>query len=108
MTLAAAQDAVRKCWGQIASHAFGGPAELDPSLTEEYDWGWVFCFVPQPPGPHKAVYPQRQYAYDRETEISVPVGTKGIEGALHYIAYQKERYHSGRATVPPASPDTNL
>lgn len=80
-----AQRRVLDRWLPITELSFGCPAEIDESLTAEFEWGWVFYLVPLDPDACQQVYKRDRYAFDRTTGISVPVGTKGLDQALDYL-----------------------
>jgi hypothetical protein len=80
-----AQHGVINRWLLATERIFGCPAEIDESLTEEFEWGWVFYLVPPDPDACKQVYKRARFACDRTNGISVPVGTKGLEQAVHQL-----------------------
>ena len=83
MTRAGALAEVDRCWHPTTEWAFGCGAVFDESLTEEYDWGWVFYLVPTDLEACKMkLYPKDRYAVNRWSGKSYPVGTLGIEHAM--------------------------
>jgi hypothetical protein len=87
-----ARQRVEEFWQPSTERYFGCPAEIDDSLTEEYEWGWAFCFVPTATETGTGVYPQAQVAIDKRTGHSTPVGTKGIEEAVHHLESLQRLY----------------
>ena len=75
-------------WASTAERGLGCAVTLDESLTENFEWGWVFCFVPVDPTSCTFQYKRRRYAVHR-SKLSTPVGTKGVEEALKYFAAQE-------------------
>ncbi len=57
-------------------------AQLDDNLTEEYDWGWLFVFVPTESDRHGQFFRRAKYDIDRVTGNMTPVGKKGVPEAL--------------------------
>lgn len=79
----------------VAEHPLilGCSARLADELTEEYDWGWLFVFVPMDADQHGQAIRQDKYALDRVTGNMSPVGKKGIPEALRDL--MRWRPHQG-------------
>lgn len=79
MTIQEARDMVVQKMQPVVEHPLilGCPARLDDASTEEYDWGWLFVFVPTGQELCQRVDQRAKYALDRVTGIATPVGNKG-------------------------------
>jgi hypothetical protein len=86
-----ARERVREIWLRPTERSLDCAAEIDDSLTEEYDWGWVFNFVPLSSDASPRPWP-RGVAIDRGTGHTAPVGPKGVAEAVYRIASLNERY----------------
>ena len=69
-------------WGPIVHKHATCATAIDDSGTIEYEWGWVFKYAPIDKDDD---YPADEYAIDRTTGYSIPVGTKGIENAIQIL-----------------------
>ena len=83
-------------WLPVTEKAFKCPVRLDDSLTEEYDWGWVFHIVASDKPLHSDSRLRDRYAIDRITGYSCPIGTKGIEQAIIYIKKHRKDYEDSK------------
>jgi len=88
MTIDEAKIKVQEHWKTIAENQLGYEIVMDDSLTREYPWGWHFFFVAVDPSAPRLV---DQYAFDRLTGDSVPVGSKGLGNALDYLMNWREQ-----------------
>jgi len=86
--------------------SLGCPARLDDALTEEYEWGWSFTFVPVDPSECQLAYKRRRYAVDRVTGIATPVGNKGVEEAFNYLMKWRKKRAEAAAGSPPLTIDS--
>lgn len=75
---------VESCWLLTTQAFLGCPAVIDLAATEEHEWGWLIYVVPVNEALCTREYKKNCFAVERETGISTPVGTKGIEEALLY------------------------
>ena len=93
MTIQEARDMVVQKMQPVVEHPLilGCPARLDDASTEEYDWGWLFVFVPTGQELCQRVDQRAKYALDRVTGIATPVGNKG----------------QGKRVISPCPPRTN-
>jgi hypothetical protein len=85
---------VENYWKDSVQRRMGCPVFMDNSLTEQYSWGWIFYFVASEPEKCQTQFHKEGYACDRETGISLPVATKGLEFTLSEISVLKERERS--------------
>lgn len=58
-------------------------ASILRDAIEEYEWGWVFCFVPDC---GKAKRSKFVCAFDKNTRKIAPVGTRGLPYAISKIS----------------------
>jgi hypothetical protein len=63
----------------------GCEMQVEPALTEEYEWGWLVFLRAVRPEECRLEYPYRRYAIGGREGWSVPVGTKGLNEALLYL-----------------------
>ena len=97
MTREEAQKQILSEWLPIVEKHFQCTARLDESLTDVYEWGWVFHIIAGSPKTVKEkAYHTRQYAIDRVTGYSIPVGTKGIMDAIYYIKRHRKDYEDSK------------
>jgi hypothetical protein len=82
MTREEAEQLVWADWGDIAQEDMGCELRIEPTLTEEYEWGWVIYLAAVRPEECRHQYPYDRYACERREGKSIPVGTKGLEDAL--------------------------
>jgi hypothetical protein len=82
MTAQEAKSRVDEHWRRVIEQQDGHAVQIDDTLTVEHSWGWLFCFVPVEPQLPKA---KEEFALDRLTGESCPVGTKGIDHAVHIL-----------------------
>jgi hypothetical protein len=75
-------------WSRVVEYSEGAPHAVAPTLTKEFDWGWIVHLVPTVPvrrGPDEYPYNGCEIACDRTNGNSTPVGTKGLHDALSYL-----------------------
>lgn len=96
MTQAEAENRVWEFWGHTAQHNMGCTMQVEPTLTEEYEWGFVVFLAPVRREDCHHSYPYRRYAIERYEGHSSPVGTKGLEEALVYLKVVTEADWQGR------------
>lgn len=77
-------------WLPTAQAFLGCPAMIDLAATEEHEWGWLIYVVPVNEALCTRAYKKNCFAVERETGISTPVGTKGIEEALIYFSRHRK------------------
>lgn len=80
MNRSEAEQAVWARWSE-AINQDGCAMRIEPSLTEEYVWGWVVYVGPERRAELKRSWLYEKYACDHSGR-STPVGTKGLEFAL--------------------------
>jgi hypothetical protein len=82
MTREVAENEVLDRWLNIVEDSMGCEMRLDPSLTEEYPWGWRVCLIPMRPGECLQLFELQEFACRRIIGDSTPVGTKGLAHVL--------------------------
>jgi hypothetical protein len=82
MTGEDAEHQVWERWREVAEHCMGCAMRVEPSLTEEYEWGWVVYLAPVWREECRRNYPYDRYACERQEGRSTPVGTKGVKEAI--------------------------
>jgi hypothetical protein len=92
MTLNDAKTETVRIWLSASQRGLGCSVVIDDSRTEEHDWGWVFWFVPENPELCQQAWPFARYAFDQHSGHSVPVGTKGLEGAIAHLDHLRKLY----------------
>jgi hypothetical protein len=83
-----ARQRLQALWTPAVETNMGCEMYIDDALTEEHSWGWVFYFVPRQPEQCQRPYKRRAFAFHRVSGDSIPVGTKGLEGALLHLRPQ--------------------
>jgi hypothetical protein len=86
LTRAEARAAVERKHAHTEEWAFKCLVRVDDARTAEYEWGWVFSFVPADPEKSPAPAREQRYAVDRVTGLTTSVGNKGVEDAALRLA----------------------
>lgn len=81
-----AREKCLRIWTPPVARNFGCGVKIDDSLTQEFDWGWVFYLVPQNPEECRKEHQRAAIAFHGASGNSIPVGTKGLPSALEYFA----------------------
>lgn len=86
MTRAEAERLVGDEWQEVSESPFGlGCAvRVEPSMTEEFGWGFVVCLVPARWDECRRPCKVDRYAITRAGK-TYPVGTKGLGHALNRL-----------------------
>ena len=105
MTVAEARVEIVRRWLPIAEQFLQCPARIDDARTEEFEWGWEFSCVPVDPAQCPLTYKRNNFALDRVTGISTPVGNKGVQEAFNYLMKWR-RKRAERAAAPPSATDS--
>jgi hypothetical protein len=97
MTREEAEKRVWDKWSYAEQHNMRCELQIEPTLTEEYEWGWVIFLAPVRREECTHRYPFRRFACERQGGRSAPVGTKGLQWSLQYLGLVTESDLHGRS-----------